>query len=152
MAVMLAMLTDMRAVHSLKAPFAGNAEPRPGLTPPSMVVTLSMLIDTREVQCSKASLLRVVTPSGTSTCPFLSGVYRQPPSTRMAVASTSSSRMAEQVRAEQERPEQALPLLEDDVHLRAPSLASLRASDSVRAPSIDSSQPRKYDSSEPPKD
>ena len=96
-----------------------------------MDVTLSMLIDTSDVHSKKALLPRLVTPAGTSTCPFSSGVYRQPPSTRMAIASTSSSRMAEQVMAEQERPAQALPLLEDDVHLKAPNLASLRASDSV---------------------
>jgi len=46
-----------------------------------MEVTFSMLIDTREVQKTNASLPMLVTPAGMSTCPFSSGVIKQPAST-----------------------------------------------------------------------
>ena len=58
-----------------------------------MVVTFSMVIETSEVHPLNALGPMVVTPAGTSTCPFASGVIQQAPAARvMAVASTRSSR------------------------------------------------------------
>jgi len=56
-----------------------------------MEFTLSMLMDTSVVQASNALKPSSVTPAGTSTCPFASGGYKQPPSA-VGVTRTSSSR------------------------------------------------------------